>query len=316
MHMRGHRKFGLQLAACFMCLLALLHPFALADTGRFLDPTRTTSLTIQYAHDTSIPDAITFRLYYVATVDMEAAFTPVAPFDQYSISFRNDLSSSEWQALADTLTSYVEADQLPATHIRETRKRTATFADLPTGLYLVIGQNVGTVDTIFAPQPTLIVLPNRQSNGWWEYDVKMSPKWDIHPAEFKDLEVLKVWEDNDVDDRPTSVEVELYCDGALHDAILLTKENNWRHTWTGLDTRYAWTVVERRVPSGYTVTITEEEGVTVITNVRTYPPDRPNDPDIPKTGTDWTPVTALAGAGIILFCIGWLMQRKEKEERA
>lgn len=314
MHMRGQRLW-LRLAACLLCLLALVHP-ATADVNRVLDPTQTATLTIQYADNTAIPDAVTFRLYYVATVDASTVFTPVAPFDGYSISLRKDLSSSEWQTLANTLTSYAEADQLSAVATRETRLRTVTFSGLRAGLYLVVGQSVSTDTEICTPKPTLIVLPNRTDAGWWEYSVTMTPKWEIRPVEYRDLTVLKVWDDSDAYDRPTSVEVELYCDGVLHDTVTLSKANNWRHTWTALDTRYTWTAVERNVPKDYTVSISTEEQLIVITNIRTTPPVKPVDPDLPKTGSDWTPVTMLAGIGIVLFCLGWLRQRGSKGESA
>lgn len=310
--MRGQKPW-LQLAACLLCLLALVHPFAVAEVQRLLDPAQTASLTISYAQDASIPDAVAFRLYYVATVDASAAFTPAAPFDGYSISLRSDLTSSEWQALANTLTSYAEADQLSPTATQETRLRTATFTGLRAGLYLVVGQSVSTDTQTFTPKPTLIVLPNRTDTGWWEYDVTMTPKWEISPVEYRDLTVLKVWDDNDAYDRPESVEIELYCDGVLHDTVILGRENNWRHTWTALDSRSAWTAVERKVPTGYTVTITAEEQLLVITNIRTTPPDKPVEPDLPKTGADWTPVTTLAGTGIVLFLMGWLRRRSSRE---
>lgn len=307
--MRRHFTPWLRLAACLLCLLALVHPFASADLNRVLDPAQTASLTIQYADNGAIPDAVTFRLYYIATVDASAAFTPAAPFDGYSIDLRNDLSSSEWQTLANTLTSYAEADQLTPTATKETHLRTVTFTDLRAGLYLVVGQSVSTDTESYTPKPTLIVLPNRTDAGWWEYSVTMTPKWEIRPVEYRDLTVLKVWDDNEAYDRPASVEVELYCNGVLHEAITLSKANNWRYTWTALDTRYTWTAVERQVPDGYTVTITAEEQLLVITNLRTIPPATPEEPDLPKTGSDWTPVTTLAGIGIVLFCWGWLLQR-------
>lgn len=312
MHMRGQKPW-LRLAACLLCVLALVHPFATAEVQRLLDPAQSASLTISYAQDASIPDAAAFRLYYVATVDASASFTPAAPFDGYSISLRNDLTSSEWQALANTLTSYAEADQLSPIATQETRLRTVTFTGLRAGLYLVVGQSVSTDTQIFTPKPTLIVLPNRTDTGWWEYDVTMTPKWEISPVEYRDLTVLKVWDDNDAYDRPESVEIELYCDGVLHDTLILSRENNWRHTWTALDSRYTWTAVERKVPEGYTVSITAEEQLLVITNVRTTPPDKPVEPDLPKTGSDWTPVTTLAGIGIVLFLMGWLLRRSSRE---
>lgn len=308
---------GLRLAVCLLCLtLALLHSAGAAELDRVPDPTQLTSLTIRYDNDGSLPDDVTFRLFLVASVDADISFKPVSPFDQYSIELRSDMSSGEWQSLADTLASYVEADGLQPAETQHTVRCTATFSELRAGLYLVLGRSVEMDGQVYTPKPTLIVLPNRQSNGWWQYNVEMTPKWEIGPPEYGDLQVMKVWDDNDADDRPESVTIELYCDGVLEETITLSKENNWRHTWTGLNTRFEWTVVERPVPDGYTVTITEENGLIVVKNVRTYPPDDPDDPDIPQTGIDWTPVMLLAAVGSLLFMAGWIRRRESDKEEA
>lgn len=312
---RHQNRHVLHLAVCLLCLLlAMLHTASAAELERLPDPTQMTSLTIRYADDGSLPDGVTFRLYYVATISDEVQFVPAAPFDGYSIEFRNDMSSSEWATLADTLTSYVAADGLQANVSRQAVNGEACFTELRAGLYLVLGQDVDMNGEVYTPKSTLIVLPNRQSNGWWQYDVEMIPKWDIGAVEYKELQVIKVWDDNEADDRPLSVEVELYRDGVFYEVVTLSKDNNWRHTWTELDTRYAWTVVEHIVPEGYTVTITEEDGLVIIKNVRTYPPEGTDDPDLPQTGTDWVPVMILAGVGMVLFLAGWIRWRESEWE--
>ena len=308
---------SLRVLICVLCsLLMMLSTAAASDLDRLPDLTRQTSLTIQYADDGSLPDGVNFRLYYVAGFTQDVEFTPEPPFDAYRIGFRTDMSSGEWQALADTLASYVAADGLTENDSQQTVGGKAVFEPLKAGLYLVLGRSVDMDGQVFTPKPTLILLPNRQDTGWWQYDVTMVPKWDIGPIEYKELQVLKIWDDNEADDRPLKVEVELYCDGVLYEAITLSKENNWRHTWTGLDTRYEWTVVERVVPEGYTVTITEESGIAVIKNIRVYPPEDPDDPDLPQTGTDWTPVALLAGVGLLLYLAGWIRRRSCEQDEA
>lgn len=58
-----------------------------------------------------------------------------------------------------------------------------------------------------------------------------------HTPEVKDIKVVKVWNDaNDQDGiRPSSVDVELFADGAsTGETLTLTARKNWTDTWTGL----------------------------------------------------------------------------------
>lgn len=90
--------------------------------------------------------------------------------------------------------------------------------------------------------------------------------------------VNKVWNDsNDKDHkRPTSVEAQLYANGDKSgDAVKLTANENWTHTWTDLpqndskDNKITYTVKEVDVPEGYAASYKTDGNVTTITN--TYP---------------------------------------------
>jgi hypothetical protein len=94
--------------------------------------------------------------------------------------------------------------------------------------------------------------------------------------------VLKVWNDaSDTDERPASVTAELLKNGADAGTAVLSAQNNWRYTWTGLSDSYTWTVLEKDVPKDYTVTYSSDGAVRVITNTLT-----PNIPDTPTPGTN------------------------------
>ncbi len=301
-------------ALCLLCMLLCL-PFAFADVDRFLDPVRLTSLTIHTDED-KLPDGLEFRIYLVASVNEDVEFTPLPPFDGYAIDIRHDTSATEWQTLANTLASYVTADGLQPLTSAVTENGTASFPTLRAGLYLVLGPSVKVGDQRYMPQPTLVVLPNRQSDGWWQYDVQMTPKWDVSDIEYRDLTVRKVWRDLEQDDRPTSVTVSLYCDGKWYATVILSQKNNWRYTWHNLDSIHTWTIVEREVPTGYYVSISEHEETIVVYNTRPDPPEDPDDPDIPVTGTDWMPVMALALCGMVLFLAGWIRMRSSRANEA
>lgn len=284
---------------------------ACAELDRFVDPDRDTTLRIEYNAQV-YPVGVQFRLYHVATVDAQVDFALMSDFARYSIVLRDDLTSDEWQTLADTLASYAAADQLKPLYngITDASGR-LSYPTLKPGLYLLVADSADLNDMIYRAKPTLIMLPNRQERGWWQYDVVVTPKWDVKPIDREDLHVIKVWDDSSYRLRPREIEVELYCDGVLHETVKLSQQNNWRYQWLQLDTRHSWSVVERKVPAGYTVTISSEGLTTVITNYR--PADPPSDPKLPQTGTVWWPVWLLVGLGMTLFLLGWLRQRAARE---
>ena len=290
---------------CMALLTLMLLPCAGADTAPYLEPDRTASLTVRH-----ITPGIAFRLYRVADVDSTVAFTPAAPFDRYSIDFRRDMTAGEWQILANTLASYAVADNLPPLLTAESDADGVIRWDgLKAGLYLVTADSYDVEENIYTVSPTLISLPNLQEDGWWQYDVTISPKWSVKPIERISLEVVKIWDDEgSAVVRPASITVELYRDGVLVDTVVLSQANNWRHTWTGLDNRYNWTVVERGIPDEYKVTIDQQGDTVIITN--NAPSMTTPVPDLPQTGQTWWPVPLLALCGMALFILGWLKQRQ------
>ena len=91
----------------------------------------------------------------------------------------------------------------------------------------------------------------------------------------------------------------------------LNAANNWRYTWTDLDSRYAWKVVEKEL-EGYTVTVTREGVTFVVTN--TYGEtiednETPLSGELPKTGQLWWPVPVLIAAGLLFIIIGLARRR-------
>lgn len=315
MRLNAHRKLHscwlrLWTGLCCAVLMIGLWTAASADLGQYLEPERSAALTIRYH-----APGTTFRIYRVAAVDDTVAFTLVSPFDGYSIDFRRDMTSSEWQALADTLANYAAADGISPLAVCLTGEDgTIRLTDLQAGLYLVVGQGYDLDEDIYTITPTLISLPNYQSDGWWQYDVEISPKWSVRPIERDDLQVIKVWKDTGSGaNRPASVTVELYCNGVLTDTVILSKDNNWRHTWTALDTRNTWNVVERDVASPYRVSISQQGTVVTVTNTASAAkPSVTPVPSLPQTGQTWWPVPVLAVAGMVLFVLGWLKQRQDE----
>ena len=118
------------------------------------------------------------------------------------------------------------------------------------------------------------------------------------PDDTISVTVSKVWDDGNNANRPASVTVQLYKNGAAFgNTVTLNAGNGWTHKWTGLDKTATWTVDEVNVPAGYKKDVTHNGNEWTITNKQdkpVNPPDnKPNDPpkDNPGNPSDDKPNT-------------------------
>ena len=91
--------------------------------------------------------------------------------------------------------------------------------------------------------------------------------------------VTKLWTDSGyTHKRPEQIEVEIYKNDNLWDTQILNSDNGWNYTWQADADDSRWSVVEKNVPAGYTVSVSENSGVFSIVN--TYKAEKPKeDPD-------------------------------------
>ena len=123
-------------------------------------------------------------------------------------------------------------------------------------------------------------------------------------------------------DRPEQITVRLYVNDRLYGTVTLSAQNNWRYSWDvrGIAQPAVFKVTEVGVPEGYTHSvdytgtyITSCRGpgreITIVNRKRGVRPPRPSG-KLPQTGLLWWPVPLLAGAGMVLFILGWLRRRR------
>lgn len=98
-----------------------------------------------------------------------------------------------------------------------------------------------------------------------------------YKATVREWTVNKVWDDGNNQDgkRPESIEVTLLANGvATNQIATLSANNDWTHTWTGLDVKdendikISYSVRESEVQD-YTSSVTNKDGVSTITNTHT-----------------------------------------------
>ena len=356
------KKWIAKLLTAAMCCSLLAVPVSAYER---INTEQEASISLHY-HDAEREKDISgmeIRLYKVADMSDSVRFTVTEDFTDASV-FRDEsftlenLDAEKWAALADTLTAYVALERggeepiMPAASGVTDEEGKVSFAELEVGLYLLEGDKAVDGSYTYIPARYLLTLPalNAETDQW-EYDVLGGNKYtrryqsggggseENDDGEKISRNVLKVWEGDESEERPQSVTVLLLCNGAVYDTVTLSEENNWKHSWVGLDAEADWQLVEADVPEDYTVLVAQKGNTFVVTN--SFEEDIPdgdiptgdkesNDGEdeeevfeediplggLPQTGVLWWPVQALAVIGIMLFALGWADGRKKGSEDA
>lgn len=101
--------------------------------------------------------------------------------------------------------------------------------------------------------------------------------------------VTKEWKLDDGGTAAPSVTVRLLQDGKAWDAVELSEENGWAHTWTGLDGDRTWTVEEIAVPGFRTEVTRQGRAFTIVNDDLPEEPDDPEEPGAPDRPEDPDP---------------------------
>lgn len=277
-----------------------------------VDVKRKCSLTLQYPCK-DIP----VQIYRVADVTEAGKYVRTEEFEKYAVSLEQP-DQTGWRNLALALSGYVARDEIKALKSEVTDENgKVVFQDLKAGLYL-ISEGKGIKDGCqYTSEAVLVALPELGEQEQWIADVNATVKYTCDPqlpeGTTVQKKVLKIWDDAENKTCPQKVEVQLLKDGKIVETVSLAKENNWKYRWDNLDASSTWKVVEKEVPSGYTVTINQDNSTFTITNKKNVQAGT-KPAKLPQTGQIWWPVGILAVGGMILFFSGWIRRRDDHEE--
>lgn len=285
-----------------------------ADAREPISPDRDCSLTIAYRYDGKNFSDLSIQLYKIANVSEDFQYSLITPFAHTGLILNGVQSVGEWNVIRGTLETHILADGVDADRTAVTDgDGQVCFQGLEAGLYLAITEQVVQEGWIYAFDSALVALPGLDADGRWQYEIAMAAKAEAIPPMEKDEEieysVLKLWKgDHGRSDRPESIEVEIFRNGVSDQTVILSEENHWAYRWKAKDDGAVWKVVERNIPSDYTMTIEERETSFVLTNAR---PQHPS--DVPQTGD--TSRIMLHGilmvvSGTVLIILGITGKRK------
>lgn len=307
---------------CVVMFMSLVSVQAVA--AGVIDTDKDVTLNMHYVHNEKALTGAQFDIYYVASVSPYAEFTLTDDFADYPIRV-DGLEKEGWNDLALTLKGYIQRDGITPVDSGKTDGDgavsfpTNNTVDMKAGLYLVVGKVLYKDGYSYTCAPFMVCLPNMdlEANDW-KYNVTVFPKtvrdmaFDSPDSPTVTRKVLKVWDDNgNSDSRPPEITVQLFCDGVLFDTVILSRENNWRYTWSGLERGHDWSVTEEET-EGYTVNVTQQGATFVVTNSKSGSGSGNSDDKLPQTGVLWWPVILIGAGGVLFLCIGIISWRKWK----
>lgn len=313
----AERRMGIIAFVLCFCLLLMPYQVLAASTADAKEPISTEqmcSLTISYCSGGIAFSELPTRFYKIADVSADFQYTLTSPFEKSELVLNGIQTVGEWNVIRSTLETYILANGVAADANTATDSEgNVTFGELMPGLYFAIADRVTQDDNTYVFHSALIALPGLGADGLWQYPVTVNAKSQIIPpgedgAEIE-RKVLKLWKgDSGNSARPAWVEVEIFRNGTSYQTVTLSEDNHWTYTWSAADDGSDWTVVERNIPSGYTMTVEERETSFVITNTLTQ--DNPNTPTPPQTGDTsntmlWFILMAISGSMLIILGITW-----------
>ena len=310
-----NRKLGIIVLLLCLCLHLLPYQVMAASTSDAVEPIipeNECSLTVSYCYGETAFSGIQVKLYRIAEVSADFRYTLAQNFAASGLILDGIRTTGEWDVVRSTLEAHILAYNIaPELNSVTNEDGQVSFESLKTGMYLAIVNQVEQDDLHYRFDSALIALPGIEQDGRWKYQVSVNAKGEVlppvDPDEEVELKVLKLWRgDEGRNDRPKSIEVEIFCDGSSYKTVILSEENHWAYSWSAMDNGSSWTVVERNVPQGYTMTVEERQSTFVLTN--TWTPTYPDDPGKPPQTGDTSNillyVLLMIGSGSMLIILG------------
>lgn len=150
-----------------------------------VDVQKEASLTISFETENMGYEGMHFRVYRVAELSNTANFILSKDFEGTSISLQS-LTKEQWEILPQQLTDYITRTKAVITPLAEGKtdnNGVASFTNLTTGLYLVVGEQLDLESRVYTPIPFLVQLPGLNGEKQWEYHRNAVVKYTLTTVE-------------------------------------------------------------------------------------------------------------------------------------
>jgi len=237
-----------------------------SKANELINDEKENNLTINYSYDDYKFDKKEVKLYLIANIKSDFKYELTQEFKNYPISLNNIKENDEWNTIKETIDSYIISDNIKETKSSLIENNQVSFNNLQSGLYLIKTDTIKNDNYTLISDSIILNLPSLE-NGKWNYETSIYPKtYEFIPKyETIKYKVEKRFIDNK-NNRPLSIDVEIFKDGNLFDSIILSSKNNWTYEWKYIDDGSSFSVVERNIPSNYNVSISKNNNNFIIIN--------------------------------------------------
>ncbi len=219
-------------------------------------------IVIKYAAEGAV-----FDLYRIGSFSSNGGLKLEGEFAKYEgISINEETAA--------TLEGYAERDGINKSYSVTTGSdKCGRLSNPENGCYLITGEKTTVGKVTYTPMAALVSYTGELLEVNPKYNSEKEP--DEPNKTTVSRSVMKQWV-NVPDDvvHPEYVVAQLLKNGAVYAEVELSDSNSWKYEWTGLDSDYTWTVVEKYIPYHYTGGVTQDGNLFVITN--TYKPVTPS----------------------------------------
>lgn len=263
------RKVIISLSIFIFSIICLCNPLIYGQEMRY-------SLTINYDESTY------FSLYKIGYIE-NGEYYLNKPYSDYNVK----VNSGNLRESAYTLSRYIERDSLNPMLHQLNKDDTLILNDLSEGLYLLIGDSFNKDGYRYDIVPFLINL-NTDRVAIIKDDITKLPV----ESEKEDITIEKRWVNDDISERPMEITVQVLRNGYVYREIVLRNSMNWKYVLEDLDSDYRWSVVEKEIPKGYEVEISQNNNVFTIINefddetTDSNEPENPINPIEPENPVD------------------------------
>ncbi len=303
------KKYLSKILILFITAVLCFGGMVIPVSAENIDTNKVSSLKIVYNQENTRYEGLEVEIYRVASVKNGYTFELEAPFRNYRVNINDVESQGEWRSAATTLSAYAVADGLTPTATGTTDENgIVEFKNLRPGMYLTMGIYKEVDRKFVAFENFLTVIPYPSNDGEsYLYDLTVYPKCRVtEPREGTiPYKVVKHWKDEgQTYGRTKEVTIDIIKNGVVDKTVTLSAENDWTYTWRANIDGSEWRVVERNVPQGYFVSVSEEETTFLVTNTvdQENPPTPPDDSDKLQTGD-----TSSTELYCILICVSGLL---------
>ncbi|MGL4910931.1 MAG: Cna B-type domain-containing protein [Romboutsia sp.] len=299
----------------FFVFLICIVPVSVVSASGNIDTNKTGSLAINHSYKENPIKDTKFKIYQVGNLSGDNKFVLTDDFSKYDIDLNNIKEQSKYDEIADTLATYTQVDNINPYKEQKTDINGKTnFNNLKTGLYLVVVDTSTLNGNYIKTKPFLVSLPSKDKiTNEWIYDVNATTKNNEVSGSYINLDVEKIWiNDENIKNRPTSIEVELYRNNELYKSIVLDENNKWQYTFEKLDSKYNYSVKEKNVPKNYVVSYEKYTTLIKIKNKYNNTVKPPIDEELPQTGTLLREAQILSIIGLTFMTAGYFVKHKDE----